>query len=584
MMAHVYATTPKSIEKRQLQWTMLGLASAVLVVAIDVVLTLFEAHTQLEQYILILIFLMLPFSFALSILRYRLWDLDVVLSRSALYGLLTAGLAAVYLLLISFISTALGIAVGGSGYTLVLFLSALVVGVLFNPARAWLQALIDRAFFRQRVDYQRALARWSEQLSTSLRFADLTNLLLDEVPAQLQVRGAWLLVLDEKETCLEALVRQSQGAEAAAAEQPVPSDLGRPITTCGKELSSPAHSSMMTELSRPGKILLLYGEIDADSSDGAGDPVLAAWKQVGVRLALPLVSGEKLVGVYLLAEKRSGDIYQRRELDLLRTLTNQAAVAIANARLYEQVHALSQELEVKVRERTKELRDFVSVVYHELSTPITSLRGYTALLLEGNAGPLTTKQARYLGTARHSISRLLRLVDDLAVISRIEAGRLTIRPEPLDLEQLVAETVSSLASVIEDKGLQVTVSMPAGGCIVEGDPQRVAQILTNLLSNACRYTPAGGQIRIAANCTHDSVELRVSDTGIGIQPGDLERIFERFYRSPDPLVQEQPGTGLGLAITKSLVELHGSQLSVDSIVGQGSTFRFTLPVAHQGHR
>jgi signal transduction histidine kinase len=578
VMGHTYASTPKSIEKRQIQWIMLGLAAAALVVAVDVLLTRFEAHTAWSPYISILVFFLLPISFALGILRYRLWDLDVVLSRSAVYGLLTACLAAIYLLLVSVVSVSLGIAIGGSDYAFILFVSALVVGVLFNPGRAWLQALIDRTFFRRQVDYQRALARWSERLSTSLRFADLADLMLDEVPAHIQVSRAWLLVLDEEETFFEALLRQAETGEAAldfGALTPLPD---RVPTGDHQQLSIPVHGRVITRLSQPGKLLLLY-------DDGHDDPALARWRQAGVRLVLPLLmpgpsgASGKLVGVYLLGDKLSGDVYQRQELELLRTLTNQAAVAITNARLYEQVHAFSQELEVKVEERTKELRDFVSAVYHELSTPITSVRGYTDLLLDGNAGPLTPRQTRYLNTTHRSIGRLLRLVGDLADISRIEDGRLTIRPEPLDLDQAVAETVSGLADVIEEKGLQVAVSMPAGDCMVQGDSQRVVQILTNLVSNACRYTPAGGQIQIVAQATDGAVEIQVSDTGIGIQPDELDQIFERFYRSQDPLVQAQSGTGLGLAITKSLVELHGSRLWVDSVVGQGSTFGFALPLA-----
>jgi signal transduction histidine kinase len=578
VMGRTYASTPKSIEKRQIQWIMLGLAPATVVVAVDVLLTSVEAHTAWSEYLLILVYFLLPLSFALAILRYRLWDLDVVLSRSALYGLLTAGLAAIYLLLVSVVSVTLGIAIRGNGYAFILFVSALVVGILFNPGRAWLQALIDRTFFRRQVDYQRALARWSEKLSTSLRFADLADLMLDEVPTHIQVRQAWLLILDEEEACFEALVRQAETADMASAPGVVAPHPDRAPTGSHQQLSIPVHSRLTTDLSRPGKLLLLYDH-------GHDDPALARWRQAGVRLALPLLMPGpsdalgKLVGLYLLGDKLSGDIYQRQELELLRTLTNQAAVAITNARLYEQVHAFSQELEAKVEERTKELRDFVSVVYHELSTPITSLRGYTALLLDGKAGPLTSRQTRYLNTTRRSVGRLLRLVGDLADISRIEDGRLTIRPEPLDLDQAVAETVSGLADVIEEKGLQVAVSMPAGDCMVQGDPQRLVQILTNLISNACRYTPAGGQIEIVAQVADGAVEIQVSDTGIGIEPGELDRIFERFYRSQDPLVQAQSGTGLGLAITKSLVELHGSRLWVDSVVGEGSTFGFSLPLA-----
>jgi signal transduction histidine kinase len=129
-----------------------------------------------------------------------------------------------------------------------------------------------------------------------------------------------------------------------------------------------------------------------------------------------------------------------------------------------------------------------------------------------------------------------------------------------------------------EKGLQVNVSLAPDVAIVHGDPQRVMQILINLVSNACRYTPVGGQITISSCQVNGSAETTIHDTGIGIRKDELEHIFDRFYRSNDPMVRSQPGTGLGLSITKSLVELHGGRLWVESEVGKGSTFGFTLPI------
>jgi signal transduction histidine kinase len=577
LLAHVYATTSQQIQRRQLQWIMVGLLCALVPAAVDLVLTLrAEQSTQIFSWLL-LGFLPLPITFALAVLRYRLWNLDLMLSRSIVYGLVTASLAAVYLLLVSGLSMALGIVAGSGQHTLVLFVSALVIGLLVSPLRGRVQAIIDRVFFRQQVDHQAALAKWSQELGTSLRFADLARLLLQEVPEQLQVEQAWLLVLDEGECRLEPL------SLPEAAPGPV------------EDLYIPVHSAFVVYLTHPGTVLLLREE--ASVPDAFGQEVaaiLAEWRDAGVDLVLPLVSGGQAaegprpVGIYLLGRKLSGDVYQHQEMELLRTLSNQAAIAIANARLYEQVAALSQELERKVQERTKELRDFVSVVYHELSTPITSIRGYNDLLLDIDDALLSPRQLRYLHAIRRSASRLMRLVADLSDVAKIEDGRLKIHPEPLDLHHAVSETLGPLRGIIDEKGLQVTVSIPPEVGVVQGDRHRVVQILTNLVSNACRYTPAGGQIILAAARLHggsrargpgsDLVELTVTDTGIGIPRADLEHIFERFYRGPDPMVQEQPGTGLGLSITRSLVELHGSQLWVSSTIGQGSTFGFALPL------
>jgi signal transduction histidine kinase len=562
MLGYAYVTAARPIQKRQVQWIMLGLACAVLVAAVDLTLTLSGRHTGEATAWLTLGVLPVPLAFAFAVLRYRLWDMDVVLSRSAVYGLLTAGLAACYLFLISILSNALGVAAGGSRYTVVLFVSALIIGILVNPSRAWIQSAIDRIFFRRQADYQRALAQWSEDLSTSLRFSDLACLLLRKVPEQLQIAQAWLQVLTEDERFLEPLsLPPGQGSSA-------------PLLP---ELSVSVHSAIIVQLTRHNKIVLL--ERGGKGTAAVTDVTLEGWQRRGICVVLPLISGDRLVGIYLLGRKRSGDLYQSQELELLRTLANQAATAIANARLYEQVHGLSQQLEIKVEDRTRELRHFLSVVYHELSTPMTSIRGYTSVLLDGKAGPLNDRQVRYLNAVSRNVRRLMRLVGDLADVSRIEDGRLAIHPEPLDLAQLVAESLDAFADVIEEKGLQVSVTVEPDARFVLGDAQRIVQILNNLLSNACRYTPAGGRISVCATRFDDQAEVTVCDTGIGIPRDELERIFDRFYRSADPLVQEQPGTGLGLSITRSLVELHGSQLWVNSTLGEGSTFGFALRLA-----
>lgn len=584
-MGYVYVTTSNPLLRRQVQWILWGLSCAVVASIIDMVLTALRMQTWEVYNLLLLGLIPLPVSVAFAILRYRLLDIDLVINRSIVYGLLTACLGAIYLLLIGFLSTALGIAVGSKSYVLVVFLSALFIGVLVNPVRARIQAVIDHAFFRQQVDYQHALIQWSEKLSTSIRFADLARLLLWEVPRQMMLERAWCLVLNEEETRLEPLPTPDARLEAA------PQGAGKParpgsgaieaadgLPAGNPDLSIPVNSDIVAHLDRPDRVILL-GDGQEDRRSAPLEEVPPGWREAGVQIALPLISGGRLIGIYLLGAKRSGDLYQRSDLDLLRTVANQAATAIANARLYEQIRVFNLELETKVQERTRELRDFMSSVYHELCTPITTIQGYIALLLDSRIDTLTDRQRRFLESTRDGVRRLVRLVSDLSDVSRIETGRLTIYPEPLFLPRVVEETVNSLADRIESKGLQLQIALSPDAAVVRGDPQRVAQILTNLLSNACRYTPAGGRITIASSRRDGAAEITVSDTGIGIHEDEIGRIFERFYRSDDPRVQEQSGTGLGLAITKSLVELHGGRLWVKSEVDKGSTFGFTLPLA-----
>ncbi|MCS7251084.1 MAG: GAF domain-containing protein [Anaerolineae bacterium] len=230
-------------------------------------------------------------------------------------------------------------------------------------------------------------------------------------------------------------------------------------------------------------------------------------------------------------------------------------------------------------ERAK--NEFISTVSHELRTPMTSIKGYVDLLLLGSGGPLSEVQRRFLQIVKANADRLKVLVDDLLDISRMESGRLQLDLRPVPLEAAVEAVVASLKARIDEKNQQLELDLPESLPHVRADKDRLIQILSNLVSNANKYTPEGGRICIRARAENQEVHVEVCDTGIGIPPEALPRIFERFYRVDDPRVHETPGTGLGLSIVKTLVELHGGRIWVESEVGKGSTFHFTIPVASE---
>jgi signal transduction histidine kinase len=243
------------------------------------------------------------------------------------------------------------------------------------------------------------------------------------------------------------------------------------------------------------------------------------------------------------------------------------------------------------RDVTKEVEvdrmksEFVSTVSHELRTPMTSIKGYVDLLLMGAAGELGASQHRFLEVIKKNAERLKILVDDLLDISRIETGKTQLDLQPVNLSQFVEKVNSEhIQGRIqhENKDVTVTTSVPAGLPYVNGDPEKIMRIMTNLVDNALNYTPEGGEIEIAATTRDDYVYVSISDTGIGISSENQERIFERFFRAEAEEVQQLPGTGLGLSIVHSLVEMHGGELTVDSELGEGSTFTFSLPCADQG--
>ncbi len=235
--------------------------------------------------------------------------------------------------------------------------------------------------------------------------------------------------------------------------------------------------------------------------------------------------------------------------------------------------------------------EFVSLVSHELRTPLTSIKGYIDLLLDGDAGELTGEQREYLGIVKNNAERLIALINDLLDVSRIESGKIELHCSPVDLTCLIHGVADSLRPSIEEKGQHLTLTLADGHEPLPGgrdgsplpavlaDPDRVTQILSNLLSNAYKYTPAGGSISVRAYTEGDYVRVDVRDTGIGLSTEEQSQLFTRFFRARNRVTQEVGGTGLGLSIARSLVEMHGGKITVSSSPGQGSTFSFTLPVA-----
>ncbi len=229
------------------------------------------------------------------------------------------------------------------------------------------------------------------------------------------------------------------------------------------------------------------------------------------------------------------------------------------------------------REVDRMKSEFVSLVSHELRTPLTSIKGYVDLLLEGDAGELNEEQEEYLGIVKNNADRLVALINDLLDVSRIESGKIQLQRASLDIAQSIRGVANSLKPQIEGKAQQLALDIPATLPAVSGDPDRVTQILTNLLSNAYKYTPKGGTITISAVSERSMVRVDVRDTGIGLSAEEQAQLFTKFFRARNQTTEEVGGTGLGLAITRSLVEMHGGKIIVFSAPGQGSTFSFTLP-------
>jgi signal transduction histidine kinase len=291
------------------------------------------------------------------------------------------------------------------------------------------------------------------------------------------------------------------------------------------------------------------------------------------QVIIPIRREADVVGLLLLESVSDS----QENLAFLNRLSDNAAIAIYNAQLY-----------AEVQRANIAKSDFVSFVAHELKNPMTSIKGYTELLAAGSVGPINEMQTNFLNTIKSNVERMSVLVSDLNDNAKIEAGRLRLDYKSVRIPDIVDDVLRSTKRQLEDKKqtveLQISDQMPN----VWADPVRVGQVLTNLVSNAHKYTSEGGAVILGAQETENQwdpegakrvVHLWVKDNGIGISIEDQARIFQKFFRSEDSKAREAPGTGLGLNITKSLVEMQGGRIWFESEFRHGTTFHITVPVA-----
>ncbi|RLC88094.1 MAG: hypothetical protein DRJ03_03890 [Chloroflexi bacterium] len=329
---------------------------------------------------------------------------------------------------------------------------------------------------------------------------------------------------------------------------------------------------LRTEVHRqrvPGELQETTGRSVEELADDAARKGKAT--ATGAMLSAPLKVGNKIIGTLGLGNRVSAQPFTGHDQQLLLALADYAAIAVENMRLYE---------EVRQADRTKS--EFVSFVAHELGTPMTSILGYADVLANKEFGSLAPEQERFVSIIRRNVERMQLLVSDLQDVSRIETGQLLLELRTIALADVLKDVLQATQVEMDARSQQLTVELPEDLPPVCADPARLTQILINLLSNAYKYTSEGGHIRVRAWLQNDYVNCTVSDTGIGISPENMSKLFTKFFRSSDPAVRNIPGTGLGLSIVKSLVELQGGAIEVESKEGQGTTFTFTVPVAAMG--
>jgi GAF domain-containing protein len=289
-------------------------------------------------------------------------------------------------------------------------------------------------------------------------------------------------------------------------------------------------------------------------------------------LAVPLVREQRLLGGLVILRREAG-AFSNDVVGILQTFATQSVLAIQNARLFREIEDKSRQLEVASQHKS----EFLANMSHELRTPLNAIIGFSEVLSERMFGELNEKQDEYLKDIHASGQHLLSLINDILDLSKIEAGRMELEVTDFDLPMAIDNALTLIRERAARRSIALNTAVDERVGQVQADERKIRQVLLNLLSNAIKFTPEGGRIHVEARSVNEAIEVSVTDTGVGIAPEDQEAVFEEF-RQVGTAEKKVEGTGLGLALSRKFIELHGGKIWVESQVGKGSTFTFTVPV------
>ncbi len=301
---------------------------------------------------------------------------------------------------------------------------------------------------------------------------------------------------------------------------------------------------------------------------------LSYMKQAGFRalLALPLLHKDRLIGGLVVRRKAAGE-FPLPIVDLLQTFAAHSVLAIHNARLFREIEEKGHELELADRHKSQ----FLANMSHELRTPLNAILGYTELILDNIYGDVPGKIHEVLERLGKNGRHLLSLINDVLDLSKIEAGQLNLSLNDYSIETVVQTVLTSIEALATEKNIELKGVIPNNLMTARGDEQRIAQVLLNLLGNALKFTDEG-LVKVELTVSNETFLISVYDTGPGLSKDDQKKIFKEFHQADGSSTRKKDGTGLGLSIAKKIVEMHGGRIWIESTLGKGSTFRFTLPI------
>jgi signal transduction histidine kinase len=499
---------------------------------------------------------------AIAIIRHGLFDFRRFLARALAYiGALTSVLT-IYSLIIFGLTT---LFIHGGGLSPLqngLYVAVtIIVAVTFQPLKRFFDKVTDGIFYRNRYQPQAVLNAISDSTTNRISLDGLAKSTLKVISNALKPHFIGILLVDENPTHIGHLFATNLAKDQAGMAMDILSHYHQDITITDEvEITNPSY----------GKKLRLL--------------------KIGV--AIRLETSKQFIGFLILGDRQNGELYMRQDVELLKVIAGEVSLAIQNALRLDEIEQFNETLQSKVDEATVELRqtnkklhaldeakdEFMSMASHQLRTPLTSVKGYLSMVLEGDLGKITDDQRKVLEEAYTSSQRMVYLIGDFLNVSRIQTGRFELEYSPTNLSEVLKSEVDQLRSMAQSRRQTIEYTPPANFPTLNLDQNKFRQVMMNFIDNAIYYSPSDAPITISlTHDTHDAI-FKVTDHGIGVPASERHRLFTKFYRASNAKKQRPDGTGIGLFMAQKVVVAHGGSVIFESKENEGSTFGFRLPL------
>lgn len=555
------------IQKNQIKFVLIGLLVAIVVnIFTGLVLTILKIETDFILFGGVSLFIFSIFV-AYAIIKHKLFDIRLVVARTLGYVLSIVMLAGIYGFL-AFIVVDNFIFNENSSTTLkraVFTILAVVLATTYQPLKRFFDKWSNKIFYRDAYDSQELLDNLNKILVSTV---DLNKLLKSSAIAINQsIRAEFVMFgikqIDESpQRVLGTSEREFTKSDIEAVRSITPKLHQKSIITD----TLPEEESKLGGLLRKNNIAVLMRLTDTPKSNQEG------------------------LGYIVLGNKKSGSPYSKQDIQVLEIIADELVLAIQNALRYEEIKNFSITLQDKVDDATKKLRsankrlieldqtkdDFISMASHQLRTPLTTIKGYISMVIEGDAGKVSKKQIELLDQAFVGSQRMVYLIADLLNVSRLRTGKFVIEPKKTNLADIVEGEITQLKETAKGRDLELTFSKPKNFPDLMLDETKIRQVIMNFADNAIYYTPSGGHIKVGLEDKGDFVEFTVTDDGIGVPKAEQHHLFNKFYRAGNAKKARPDGTGLGLFMAKKVVIAQGGSIIFKTQENRGSTFGFSF--------